>query len=64
MLPKMNNSRARDDGLDRKRAFQYALSSRTYWKILEFLPFFGVKGKQVMGSLAAGYDAKMTTFCA
>ena len=30
----------------------------------EFLPVFGVKGKQVMGSLAAGYDPKMTTFCA
>ena len=25
-------------------AFQYALSSRTYWKVLEFQPFFGVKG--------------------
>jgi len=37
------NSGSPDDGLDTKEVFQYALSSRKYWKTQEFSPVFGVK---------------------
>jgi len=44
------------------RAFQYAFSSRKYWKTPGKSPVFAFKGKEVIVSLARSYDAKMTTF--
>jgi len=44
------------------RAFQYAFSSRKYWKTPGKSPLFGFKGKEVIVSLARSYDTKMTTF--
>jgi len=35
----------------KKRAFQYAFSSRNYWKILEFSPLFGVKEERQLSEL-------------
>jgi len=43
ILSKITNSGSPDDGLHKKGAFQYALSSRKYWKILAKPPVFGVK---------------------
>jgi len=38
--------------LDKKGAFQYPLSSRKYWKILEFHRLLGLKGRFVPDSAA------------
>jgi len=46
------------------RAFQYAFSSRKYWKTPGKSPLFGFKGKEAIASLARSYDTKMTTFSA
>jgi len=46
------------------RAFQYAFSSRKYWKTPGKSPVFGFKGKDAITSLARSYDTKMTTFSA
>jgi hypothetical protein len=34
-----------EEALEGRRGFQYGFSSRKYWKILEFQPGFGFKGK-------------------
>jgi len=44
-----------------ERAFQYASSSRKYWKTPGKSPLFGFKGKEAITSLARSYDTKMTT---
>jgi len=43
MFRKIRNHAAPEDQLNKKGAFQYALSSRKYCKILEFSPVFGFK---------------------
>jgi len=47
----------------KKGAFQYALSSRKYWNLLEFSPLFGVKGATVFLSVTASCARKNGTIC-